>query len=214
MITVNQFVFNPFQENTFVLFDETKEAVIVDPGCYSVNEQNALTNFVRENGLKVIYTLNTHCHVDHILGIDFAKETFGAKSIAHAEDQLLLQTAVQHAMAFGLALESAPSIDTTVEHGDTITFGNSALQVIHTPGHSLGGICFYHAQQKMLFAGDTLFRGSIGRTDLPGGDFDTIIESIAQRLLVLPDDVTVYSGHGDSSTIGFEKVKNPFLSNV
>lgn len=213
MITINQFVFNPFQENTYVLFDETKEAVVIDAGCYSVNEQNALIDFVKENGLKVKYTINTHCHVDHILGIDFIKETFGAESIAHAEDQLLLQSAVKHAMVFGLALESTPSIDKTVGHGDTITFGNSALQVIHTPGHSQGGVCFYNAEQKILFSGDTLFSGSIGRTDLPGGDFDTIIESISQRLLSLPSDVKVYPGHGDSSSIGFEKSNNPFLSN-
>jgi glyoxylase-like metal-dependent hydrolase (beta-lactamase superfamily II) len=212
MIQIKQFVFNPFQENTYVVYDDTKECVIVDAGCYSNGEQDELTGFIKLKGLKPKYAVNTHGHVDHIMGNAFVKEEYGVEILGNPEDLLLLESAIQHALMFGIGLDSVPSFDGYINHGDTIRFGNSQLGVIHTPGHSRGGICLLSEEGNFVIAGDTLFRGSIGRTDLPGGNFDQLIESITKRLLPLGDDVIVYSGHGETSTLGWERNNNPFLS--
>jgi glyoxylase-like metal-dependent hydrolase (beta-lactamase superfamily II) len=211
MIQLKQFVFNPFQENTYIVFDETKECVIVDAGCYSSNEQSELVSFINSNNLKPIFAINTHGHVDHVLGNQFVKENFNVKIVGNAEDLMLIQSAVTHALMYGLSIDDVPSIDIMVNQGDKVKFGNSVLDVIHTPGHSPGGICLFSKAGNFILAGDTLFKASIGRTDLPGGNYDELINSISTRIIPLGDDVVVYSGHGDSSTIGWEKQNNPFL---
>jgi len=211
MIQVKQFVLNPFQENTYILFDETNEAIIIDAGCYTPQEVESIKNFVGSKGLKIKYLVNTHGHIDHLLGIDLLKELFNVESIAHANDLSLFETAPMQGMMFGISIKKAPSIDKTVKEGDQIKFGNSVIEIIHTPGHTTGGICLYVREQGILFSGDTLFRGSIGRTDLSGGNYETIIESIVEKILPLGDDTEVYPGHGDSTTIEFEKRSNPFL---
>ncbi len=211
MENIKQFTFNPFQENTYVVYDATGECVVVDCGCYTPNEQQVLVDFLTNNKLKPKYTINTHCHVDHVIGISFIKEKYGARSIAHGEDITMLQMLPQHALMFGLAIDSAPDIDIMVKDGDRIRFGNTELKVIHTPGHSRGGVCFYSQSGNFIITGDTLFEGSIGRTDLPGGNYNIILSSIKSKILPLGDAITVYPGHGNSTTIGKEKTSNPFL---
>lgn len=211
MIQVKQFVLNPFQENTYILFDETSEAIIIDAGCYTQQEVESVGKFVHSKGLKVKFLVNTHGHIDHVLGIDSLRDLFKVECLAHASDLPLFETAPSHALMFGLSINKAPSVDKTIKEGDQIKFGNSTIEVIHTPGHTMGGICLYLREQGMLFTGDTLFRGSIGRTDLAGGNYESIIESIIYKILPLGDDIVVYPGHGDSTTIEFEKRSNPFL---
>jgi glyoxylase-like metal-dependent hydrolase (beta-lactamase superfamily II) len=212
MIKIHRLVFNPFQENTYIIYDETKECVIVDCGCYTVSEQDEITSFISENQLIPKYAINTHCHIDHVLGITFVKEKYGIEAIAHGEELLMLQMLPQHALMFGISIDSAPEVEITVSDGDTIKFGNTELKVIHTPGHTRGGICFYSEVCNFLVSGDTLFEGSIGRTDLPGGNYDTIIGSIKAKLLTLNQTTTVYPGHGSETTIAIEKSSNPFLT--
>jgi len=212
MITIKSFVFNPFQENTYVLFDETNECVIVDAGCHSPEEQRELTDFIQKNNLKPVLAINTHGHVDHILGNAFVKKTYKINIAASPEDLTLIQTASQHALTYGFTIEDAPLIDRNLNDGDEITFGNSKLKVLHTPGHSMGGICFLNAEEGFVLSGDTLFQGSIGRTDLPGGNYAQLINSIKTKLLNLAPNTKVYTGHGEPSTIEWEKENNPFLS--
>lgn len=208
---IKQFVLNPFQENTYLLYDETGEAIIVDAGCYTTSEAAEVKRFTDENKLTVKYLVNTHCHIDHILGINALRDIYNVDCYAHREELPTLQMAPQHAMMFGLVIDTVPKVEKTIDEGDELKFGNTTLKVIHTPGHTLGGVCLYSEKDKMLITGDTLFQGSIGRTDLGGGSFDTIIHSITTKLLALPDDVMIFPGHGDSSTIGKERVSNPFL---
>ena len=212
MITIKTFVFNPFQENTYVLFDETKECIIVDAGCHSPNERKELSDFIQNNNLKPILAINTHGHVDHILGNSFVKETYNIDIAGNAEDLPLIQTATQHALSYGFTIDEVPLIDKPLNDGDEITFGNSKLKVLHTPGHSKGGICLLNTEEKFVLSGDTLFQGSIGRTDLPGGNYEQLIDSIKTKLLRLDPNTKVYSGHGDSSSIKWEQENNPFLS--
>ncbi|MEJ5316478.1 MAG: MBL fold metallo-hydrolase [Tenuifilum sp.] len=211
MIAIKQFVFNPFQENTYVLYQPQGEAIVVDAGCSTESEFQELLDFVNSQNLTVKCLINTHCHIDHILGIDKLKKQFGVKAYAHFDDFPLLQMAPAHAMMFGLYLETVPAIDETLSHGDLIELNGDSLKVIHTPGHSRGGLCFYAEQERFILTGDTLFNLSIGRTDLAGGNYETLIKSIREQLMVLPDDVIVYPGHGNSTTIGIEKASNPFL---
>lgn len=208
---IKQFVFNPFQENTYLLYDETGEAIIVDAGCYTPSEAAEVKRFTDENKLTVKFLVNTHCHIDHILGINALRDIYNVDSYAHREELPTLQMAPQHAMMFGLVIDTVPKVEKTVDEGDELKFGNTTLKVIHTPGHTMGGVCLYSEKDKLLITGDTLFQGSIGRTDLGGGNFETIIQSITNKLLTLPDDVDIFPGHGDSSTIGKERTSNTFL---
>lgn len=208
---IKQFTFNPFQENTYLAYDETGEAIIIDAGCYTPSEAAEVKQFTDENKLTVKLLVNTHCHIDHILGINVLRDIYKVDCYAHREELPMLQMAPQHAMMFGLVIDTIPQVEKTVDEGDTISFGNSSFKVIHTPGHTLGGICLYSAKDRILITGDTLFQGSIGRTDLSGGNYDSIIDSINSKLLSLPDDVMIFPGHGEFSTIGKERVSNPFL---
>ncbi len=216
MLTVQTFVFNPFQENTYVLFDETNECVIIDPGCFVDNERKELTDFIEAQNLTVKMLLNTHCHIDHVLGNYFVKEKYKTKLYIHQKDEPVLKAVKVYAPNYGFATYTEAEADGYLNEGDLISFGNQQFSVLFVPGHSPGHIAFYNEKQKKLIAGDVLFLNSIGRTDLPGGNHATIINSIQQKLFLLPDDVTVYPGHGSETTIGFEKRTNPFcaLENV
>jgi glyoxylase-like metal-dependent hydrolase (beta-lactamase superfamily II) len=211
MLNIERFTFNPFQENTYVIFDETRECVIIDCGCYTPGEQNELDAYIAKNNLVPKYSINTHCHVDHVLGLSFLKHKYGVESMAHREELPMLQMLPQHALMFRLAIDNAPEIDTTVDEGDIINFGTSHIKVIHTPGHTKGGICLHFEEGNFIVSGDTLFQGSIGRTDLPGGNYNTLIDSIKLKLLTLDPNTNVLPGHGNATTIGKEKTSNPFL---
>jgi len=211
MIQVKQFVLNPFQENTYVVYDQSSEAVIIDGGCYSESEVDEVKRYIDAKNLKVKCIIATHGHIDHVIGIQALKEVYKVECFAHAEDLPLIATTPSQARMFGLMIDKVPSIDKTVKEGDKITFGISTIEIIHTPGHSQGGICLFLREQKILFAGDTLFRGSIGRTDLVGGNYERLIESIIHKILPLGDDIVVYPGHGDSTTIEYERKNNSYL---
>jgi hydroxyacylglutathione hydrolase len=212
MIRVQRFVFNPFQENSFLLFDDTGECILVDMGSYTVEEKRKVLHFIESNRLKPVMIVNTHGHVDHILGNSFFSNKFKIKSAAHSLDDFLLENAVETGRMFGLEVEQPPGTDIYLQEGIDLSFGDSFLEVFHIPGHSPGSIALYSKDDSFVIVGDVLFNGSIGRTDLPGGDYDTLIGSIREKLLTLPDDVRVYSGHGPETTIGEERQNNPFLN--
>lgn len=209
---IKSFVFSPFQENTYVLFDDTNECVIVDPGCYEKHEKEELKNFIEQNNLKPVMLLNTHCHIDHVFGNYFVHSIYGLKPIIHKEDLFLLENLDRVASMYQI-----PNVDTSpqplrfINEGDKILFGNTQLDIIFVPGHAPGHVAFIHHDTKNVLSGDVLFSGSIGRTDLPGGDFDTLIDSIKTKMFALPDDYKVHSGHGPITTIGQEKKTNPFF---
>lgn len=210
MLQIESFVFNPFQENTYVLYDETGECVIVDPGCYDENEKHELTEYIKANGLNVVKLLNTHCHIDHVLGNQFIKQTFNVKLHIHRLDAPVLKAVSVYAPNYGFHQYHEALPDGFLEEGDVVRFGNATLRVLFVPGHAPGHIAFYAEKEKAVIGGDVLFYNSIGRTDLPGGNFQTLIASIRKNFYTLPDDVTVYPGHGSTTTIGFEKRTNPF----
>lgn len=212
MIQIQRFVFNPFQENTYILFDETKECVIIDPGCYDSNEERVLNQFILQNYLKPVKLLNTHCHIDHIFGNDFVSKTYNLGLEMHKDDLLILQNAGFAARNYGLNIIPSPKPEKFLEEGDFVEFGNSKLAILHCPGHSPGSIVFYNSDEKLAIGGDVLFQGSIGRTDLPMGNHKDLINAIQQKLFLLADDVVVYSGHGEATTIGEEKMYNPFVA--
>ncbi len=212
MLTVQTFVFNPFQENTYVLFDETKECVIIDPGCFVDNERKELSDFIEKHNLNVKMLLNTHCHIDHVLGNYFVKEKYKTKLYIHPKDEPVLKSVKVYAPNYGFTTYTEADVDIYLEEADSVLFGNQHFSVLFVPGHSPGHIAFYNEKQKILIAGDVLFKNSIGRTDLPGGDHATLLKSIHQKLFTLPDDVTVYPGHGPQTMIGFEKITNPFCA--
>jgi glyoxylase-like metal-dependent hydrolase (beta-lactamase superfamily II) len=213
MTKVHTFVFNPFQENTLVVADDSGDCAIFDPGCYSAAEEKMLTGFIEKSNLRPVRLINTHCHLDHIFGNRFVAERYELPLEAHEADLPVLKMMPQIGLMYGLpAQQPSPEPELFLQDGDEVRFGNTILKVIFTPGHSPGGISFFCEQERFLIAGDVLFRGSIGRTDLPGGDYQTLIRSIKDKLLPLGDDVVVYSGHGPETTIGEERANNPFLN--
>lgn len=212
MIQIKKFTFNPVQENTYVLYDETGECIIIDAGCFFDYEQEELDSFINEKQLKPVKLVNTHCHFDHILGITHCRGKYKIPFYAHEEDAFLVENIVQHADRFGVPVEPVDIADHPLKEGDTVEFGESALEVLHVPGHAPGHVVLFHPGQKFLLAGDVLFYGSIGRTDLPKGNFDQLVGNIKSKLFKLPGDTVVYSGHGPETSIGFEKKNNPFLT--
>jgi hydroxyacylglutathione hydrolase len=209
MINIKIFVFNDFQENTFVLYDDSKECIIIDAGCSSENENLELKNFLSEKRLKPKMLINTHCHIDHIFGNSFVTNEYNINSLAHAEDFFLIEHSQEMALGFGLNFNEPPMPEKIIN--DEISFGNSTLKILHVPGHSPGSIAFYSDKDNFVIVGDVLFNGGIGRTDLPGGDYKTLLNSIKKKLFVLNNDVVVYPGHGQTTTIKKEKEENPFL---
>ncbi|MEJ7556844.1 MAG: MBL fold metallo-hydrolase [Pedobacter sp.] len=211
MIKLKKFTFNPVRENTYILFDETNDCVIIDPGMYDSDEQNEFYNAIKENGLNPVLLLNTHCHYDHVFGNKFVFDNWALKPQFHKGELIVLQSIPGYVPQMGLNYELSPEPEFFLPENGTVSFGSSTLQLIFAPGHSPAHLCFYAAEDNFLIGGDVLFYNSIGRTDLPGGNHSQLISSIKNNLFILPDDCEVFPGHGPSTTIGFEKLHNPFL---
>ena len=188
MIQIQNFVFNPFMENTYVLYDETKEAIVIDPGCYEQAEKDELTDFIESNELKVVKLINTHCHIDHVFGNAFVKKRYGVSLVIHKEDEATLKSVEVYAPAYGFQNFETTEAEEFFDEGDQIKFGNSVLDIFFTPGHAPGHVVLVNQEQNICIGGDVLFDGSIGRTDLPGGDFETLIKSIHEKVFALQDD--------------------------
>lgn len=212
MLQVKAFPVNPLQENTYLVWDETNEAVVIDAGFVSDSEKRRFEMVLEENNLKLVKVINTHLHFDHQFGNRYLAEKFGLTPSAHKLDEHLLDEAKAGKLVYGFPIkEDAQALGAYIEEGDIIHFGNTAFEAIWIPGHTPGHLVFYDRNSGSLFAGDVLFRGSVGRTDFPGGDHASLISNIQKKLLVLPDETVVYSGHGPSTTIGYEKQYNPYL---
>ncbi len=212
MIKVNKFVVNPLGENSFIVSNETGECVFIDPGFYYEEEHQEIKDFIAENQLNPVKIVNTHCHFDHIWGVEFVRNEYKIPFLAHTEDNFWVERATQQAEMFGFEMNSVAPADSFLVENEYIEFGNSRLKIIHVPGHSPGHVVFYSENDKILIAGDVLFYGSIGRTDLPGGDYQTLISNIKNKLFDLPNETKVYCGHGPETSLGFEKRTNPFLT--
>lgn len=213
MLQLESFVFNPFAENTYVVYDgETKECVIIDPGCSNVSEENELFRFIDGHGLKPLMIVNTHGHIDHIMGNAALKRRYGISVAAHPDVKSDFTRSQQQAMMFGLPIVAQCDLpDQDLKDGEVIKVGGGTLEVISTPGHACGSISLYAEVEGWVFTGDALFCRSIGRTDFPGGNYEQLRESIRERLFHLPDDTEVYSGHGESTTIFDEQRYNMFI---
>ena len=213
MIKVQSFTFNPsFYENTYLLYDDTKECIIVDPGCFFKQEYDELDDFIKSNQLTPVKLINTHCHIDHVLGNSYVKRTHHVPLFIHKIETEVLFAVKAYADLYGFGGYEEAIVDHYLNEGDKVTFGKSELEVLFVPGHAPGHIALYHPAQKFVIGGDVLFDGSIGRTDLPGGDFDTLINSIHTKFFTLDDEVIVYPGHGPETNIGKEKMTNPFCA--
>lgn len=212
MIRVKKFVVNPLQENSYIISDETGECIFIDPGFYYEEEHDEIKEYISENNLKPVKITNTHCHFDHIMGVEFVRNEFKIPFHAHADDKFWTEKAIDQAQMFGFEMKPVKPIDKYFQEGEKKKFGNSELEIIHIPGHSPGHVVFYNSKNNFLIAGDVLFHGSIGRTDLPGGDYQTLISNIKNKLFKLPEETTVYCGHGPETKLGFEKTTNPFLT--
>lgn len=210
MLNVAAFTFNPFQENTYVLHDG-RQAILVDPGCWNSAEERELESWLSEKGLEPVRLVLTHAHIDHVLGCAWAHKRFGLLPELHRDDLPLLHMAPRQGDLYGAPCEAAPEPEHFITEGDAIRLGQDQLKVLFVPGHAPGHIALYSEAQRFVISGDVLFQNSIGRTDLPGGDYDTLIRSIKEELFPLGDDVRVYSGHGPATTIGRERKMNPFL---
>jgi glyoxylase-like metal-dependent hydrolase (beta-lactamase superfamily II) len=212
-MNIKVFEFNPIAVNTYVLYDETGECVIIDAACFFPNEQQELLSFINNNKLVVKHLLNTHLHFDHVFGVNFMEEQFDVKMKAHKADEFLLASMQQQMAMFGFPANGKyiPTMGEYIDENDIIEFGNQKLSIMSVPGHSPGSIVFYNKKENLVISGDVLFNGSIGRTDLPQGDHNLLIDGIKTKLLVLPEDTVVYPGHGPSTTIKGEKQMNPFL---
>ena len=211
MLSVKTFTFNPVQENTYVLYNGEGQCCIIDPGCYFDEEKQALKNFIEMSELRPQLLLNTHCHLDHVFGNKWVAETWDLKLHFHPKEKAVFDFAPQSGEMWQMPFDNYEGEIIYLKEGTNINLGNDAMEIRFTPGHSPGHVCFYYEPGNFVFGGDVLFNGSIGRTDLPGGDFNTLINSIQTQLFPLPDDTKVYSGHGPVTTVGFEKMNNPFV---
>ena len=212
MTQVACFEFNPFAENTYVVYDESGECAIFDPGCYTHEERTTLKNFVEKHHLRPVRLINTHCHLDHVFGNAFVADTWGLGLEIHVGELPVLQRFAQVCQMYGVPFsEESPAPSRFLEAGEVVEFGNTRLNVLFTPGHSPASISFYCPAAGFVLAGDVLFQESIGRTDLPGGNMDLLLHSIRTQLFTLPDETLVYAGHGHPTTVRHEKEYNPFL---
>lgn len=211
MLKVKSFTFNPVQENTYVVYNEEGQCCIIDPGCYFPEERDELKTGIEKTGLKPVLLLNTHCHLDHVFGNDFVHRTWGLPLHLHEKEKPVLDFAPQSALMWQLPFDHYNGPLVYLKEGTIIKIGDEELEIRFTPGHSPGSVSFYHQSGGFIIGGDVLFNGSIGRTDLPGGDFDILFRSIQTQFFTLPDDTKVYPGHGPLTTIGFEKMNNPFV---
>jgi hydroxyacylglutathione hydrolase len=211
MLKVHKHTFNPFQENTYIIEDETKECVIIDPGCSNDKERNQLLLTIQAHGLTPVRLLNTHCHIDHFPGNKFVCDTYNLLPEFHETELQVMYAALDYQTLFGFKLEASPEPVNYLKDGDVVKFGNTAFNVLFVPGHSPGHIAFYNEAEKIIISGDVLFQGSVGRYDLPGASGKVLFETIMTKMMTLPDDVKVYSGHGPETFIGIERRNNPFL---
>ncbi|MBR4536330.1 MAG: MBL fold metallo-hydrolase [Bacteroidales bacterium] len=211
-MTVKTFHFNPFQVNTYVLHDDTKEAIVIDPGNYSQREHGLLSEYVENEGLAVQYVVNTHPHVDHVAGNKWCVEHWHCPVYMHEKAMKIYHQTHIYCAVMGMEMEHCPEPSKLLQEGDMLTFGNQKLQVLYTPGHADGSICLYDEANKMVFVGDVLFAGSVGRTDLPTGSTPVLMQSIRDKLMTLPDETTVFCGHEITTTIGYERIHNPFIN--
>lgn len=211
-MTIKQFVFSPFSVNTFLVYDDSKECIIIDAACYIKKEEEALEKYISENQLKPVRLLNTHCHLDHIFGNKFVSERYKLSPEAHKDEKPNNDFAAQAAENYGLTMAAPPPLENFIDENDSVEFGNSKLEILHAPGHTKGSLVFYSETENVVISGDVLFKDSIGRTDLPGGNFDTLKKSIVTQLYTLKDNTTVLPGHGPSTEIGYEKRNNPFIT--
>ncbi len=208
---IQKFTFNYFSENTYLLVDDSGDCAIVDPGCCNTEEEKILEHYIATHKLKPVLLLNTHAHIDHILGNAFVADLYKLSLAMHKKDLEVLNAGARIAENYRIPYNPSPSPGVFLEEGDTLTLGSHTLEIVFTPGHSPGSICFINHAEKWVIGGDVLFEGSIGRTDLPGGNFEVLANSIRTKLYTLPDEYAVYPGHGNSTTIGFEKSNNPFV---
>lgn len=211
MLTVKSFVFNPVQENTYIISNANNQCCIIDPGCYFPQEQKELESFITVNKLKPVLLLNTHCHLDHVFGNQFVFKKWDLRLHIHEREKPVLDFAPSSGLMWQLPFENYTGELVYIKENTKVKIGDDELDILFTPGHSPGSISFYSENNAFVISGDSLFNGSIGRTDLPGGDFDQLIQSIQTQIFSLPDDTKVYSGHGPMTTVGFEKMNNPFL---
>jgi Zn-dependent hydrolases, including glyoxylases len=209
---IYKLVFSPIEVNTYILVDESGDCAIIDCGCYDKKESEQLEHFIKEKRINPVLLLNTHCHLDHVFGNKFILEKYGLRTFSGELDEINRTNASQHAELFGLTMENPPEPAGFISDNHIVTFGTTELVALHVPGHTSGSFAFYSEKNNCVFTGDALFAGSIGRTDLPGGDYDTLIESIKCKLFVLPPSTVVYPGHGNETTIGREMKSNPFFS--
>ena len=212
MLKIKSFVFSPIQENTYLLYNEFNECLIIDPGCYFPEEKDELKAFITQSGLTARMLLNTHCHLDHVFGNKFIAETYELTLQLHDKEKHMLELAPTSGLMYDMPFDNYVGEYIYLKEGDIVKLGDDELKVIEAPGHSPGHICFYCAKQNFVISGDVLFNRSIGRTDLPGGNLETLLKNIREKLFVLPDETIVYSGHGPVTTIGEEKSENPFLN--
>ncbi len=211
MLRVKSFTFNPVQENTYIVYNDAGEACIIDPGCYFPGERDELKTGMEKTGLKPVLLLNTHCHLDHVFGNRFVHETWGLPLHIHQLEKPLLDFAPQSGQMWQLPFDAYEGPLVYLQVGNSVKIGQEELEVRFTPGHSPGSVSFYHAAGGFIIGGDVLFNGSVGRTDLPGGNFDILVNSIQTQFFTLPDETKVYSGHGPVTTVGLEKMNNPFV---
>jgi hydroxyacylglutathione hydrolase len=211
MIKIKQFVFNAFMVNSYILYDETGECILIDAACYEQKEEEEVREFMAENNLKLVRNLNTHCHIDHVLGNNFIAQVYGICPEYHENSVPFFHTLKEIGSSFGYTITQIPAPKRFLEDGEMIRWGDSALKVLYTPGHAEGSVCFYNETQEFVITGDVLFKDTIGRTDLPSGDFDQLMNSIKTKLFTLPGETTVYPGHGPETTIGYERENNPFI---
>ncbi len=211
MVSIASFCFNAFQENTYVVYVPNGDCWIIDPGCYTPAEQEELRQFIADQQLTPSLLINTHCHLDHIFGNAWVKATWDIPLCAHRLEEPVLAAAPRVAEAYGIPMTTSPGIDRYLEAGEQLIMADTAFDVHFVPGHAPGHIALYTAGNRWVIAGDVLFQRSIGRTDLPGGDYDTLMQSIAREMMTLPDETKVYCGHGPTTTIGEERQMNPFI---
>jgi glyoxylase-like metal-dependent hydrolase (beta-lactamase superfamily II) len=208
---IYKLVFSPIEVNTYILVDDSGNCAIVDCGCYDKQESESLEDFIREKSINPVLLLNTHCHLDHVFGNRFILERYGLRTFSSEFDEVNRKNASQHAMLFGLPMENPPEPAGFISDNQLVTFGTTELLALHVPGHTSGSLAFYSDKNECVFIGDALSAGSIGRTDLEGGDYDTLIQSIKSKLFVLPPSTVVYPGHGRETTIEREMKSNPFF---
>ena len=212
MVEIKTFVFNPFQENTYLVYEENGPCMLIDPGCHFEEEQQQITGFINKHNLTPSYIIHTHGHIDHVLGINFIKQTYGIQAMMHPDDLQVFRGSKEFGRMVGLEIEQPSDPEMHLEDNQTLELGSTRFTVLHVPGHSPGSIALYQKESGIVFTGDALFRRGIGRTDLMGGDYMTLVQSIQKRLFTLPGDTVVYPGHGESTTITEEKEENPVLN--